>query len=232
FSALMQSALLYHGDKKSVYVALADQDDTWHLDKLQRCLAVMLQAEASAPDTPVLVHSDLHVVDASGGEIAPSFIRYQGLDPTRTWFAAQLISNTVTGCTSLMNMALLKKALPVPAQAVMHDWWLSLVASAFGCLVFVPAALVEYRQHGRNTLGAREHKAASPGWQTFRKIFQIRQTAQAQQLFRQAALQAKAFDSVYAAELAMADRRIISDVLLLPQLGLWRQRLLFRKLRS
>lgn len=230
FSALMQWAVSNAGSGAGIYVALADQDDTWHLDKLQRCLDVMLAAEKQSPGLPVLVHSDLRVVDAVGCEIASSLMQYQGLDATRTRFSAQLISNTVTGCTSLMNLALLDKALPVASQAVMHDWWLSLVASAFGRLVFVPAALIEYRQHGRNTLGARAHTKASFSWQTLSKLFQLKKNTQAQILFQQAAAQAQAFESRFASELTVSDRQVIRDVMLLPRLGLWQQRFLFRRL--
>lgn len=230
FSELMVWVLDQDGIDSGVYVALADQDDTWHLDKLKRCLDTMMASERQFSQIPLLLHSDLRVVDASGKEIAPSLMTYQGLDPGRTQFAAQLISNTVTGCTSLMNMALLKKALPVPPQAVMHDWWLSLVASAFGHLIFVPAALVEYRQHGRNTLGAREHKKASLSWQTVAKVFQLKQTRQAQTLFQQAAAQAQAFEAAYKDELGAADRKIIREVMRLPLVGLWQQRFLFRRL--
>ena len=34
--------------------------------------------------------------------------------------------------TVLLNRALLNQALPIPAEALMHDWWLALVASRFG----------------------------------------------------------------------------------------------------
>lgn len=230
FSELMQWVLKQPAGGSEVYVALADQDDTWHPEKLQQCLQAMIKAENEQPQVPMLVHSDLKVVDATGCEISASLMQYQGLDPSRTKFAAQLISNTVTGCTSLANMALLKKALPVPPEAVMHDWWLSLVASAFGRLIFLPTALVDYRQHGRNTLGAREHKNPSLSWQTLAKLFQLRPTTQAQMLFQQAAAQAAAFESTFDDQLAASDRRAIRDVKLLPQLGLWQQRILFRRL--
>ena len=231
FSELMQWALANYGDQPDTFVALADQDDTWHLDKLECCLQALLLAEADAASLPVLVHSDLRVVTADGEEISPSLMHFQGLDPSHTNFPAQLISNTVTGCTSLMNMALLKKALPVPDEAVMHDWWLSLVASAFGRLVFVPRPLVEYRQHGRNTLGAREHKKAALNLQTFIKLFQIRKSAAAQKLFEEAAAQARAFEARFDNSLNLQDRQIIKEVVLLPQLNLWQQRLKFRRLK-
>jgi glycosyltransferase involved in cell wall biosynthesis len=234
FSYLMQWALAHMQTYGSaVYVALADQDDIWHLDKLHQSLLAMHTAEKSASGaSPVLVHSDLRVVDADAKEISPSLMQYQGLDPARTRFSAQLISNTVTGCTSLMNRALLEKALPVPAQAVMHDWWLSLVASAFGQLVFVPRALVEYRQHGRNTLGARRHQQAAINWRTLSRLFQFKKSPAAQALFQQAAAQAAVFEQRFGSELDQSARSVIAQVITLPSLNLWQQRWRFRRLRS
>jgi len=230
FSLLMQWALTYMQTcPQKVYVALADQDDIWHGDKLTCTLQIMTAAESG--QVPVLVHSDLNVVDKHGQLMSPSLMVYQGLDPARTGFSAQLVSNTVTGCSVLMNQALLHKALPVAADAVMHDWWLSLVASCFGQLLFIDKSLVDYRQHGRNTLGARAHKQAAFSVRTLAKLLQFRQSPEAQALFEQAAAQAKAFQQRFGAELTVNHLNHLRDVVCLPRLGLWRQRLLFRQLR-
>ncbi|MCU0761871.1 MAG: glycosyltransferase family 2 protein [Hydrogenophaga sp.] len=162
FSRLMQAALDHRphdgADGHSpTYFALADQDDVWHADKLATLVAAMQQLEAERPELPALVHSDLRVVNEHGGTIAPSMARFQGLRPDRDSFAAQLMSNTLTGCTALMNRALLERSTPVPPQSIMHDWWISLVASAFGRRMFLNQSLVDYRQHGNNTIGAKEY---------------------------------------------------------------------------
>ncbi|TFH75757.1 glycosyltransferase family 2 protein [Gammaproteobacteria bacterium LSUCC0112] len=230
FSELMQWSLDFmRSSEQDVYVALSDQDDIWHADKL----AITLQAMTSVDDgsQPTLVHSDLHVVDKQGQLLSSSLLDFQGLDPTRTAFSAQLISNTVTGCTVLMNKALLQKALPVPADAMMHDWWLSLVASCFGRLVFVNRATVEYRQHGRNTLGARAYHRPGLSFKTLGKIFQLKQRADAQKLFEHVAAQAHSFQQRFSAELSDKNQQHLHDVMRLPALGLWGQRLLFRRLR-
>ena len=39
----------------------------------------------------------------------------------------------------------------------MHDWWIALVASAFGIIDYVDQALVLYRQHDRNDTGAKRY---------------------------------------------------------------------------
>lgn len=139
------------------YMMFCDQDDVWFENKIERELQAMLDAEAGSTEMPVLVHSDLEVVSESLSRIAPSFTRYQGLETHRNQFCNIVISNLVTGCTALINEALALKACPVSKQAIMHDWWLALVAAAFGKLVYLDTPLVHYRQHGRNTIGAREH---------------------------------------------------------------------------
>ena len=54
------------------------------------------------------------------------------------------------GSTMMVNRALLEAALPFPSGAAYQDWWLSLVALAFGSLVSLPDRTVGYRRHGKN----------------------------------------------------------------------------------
>jgi len=53
-----------------------------------------------------------------------------------------------------MNRALLQVAVPLPPTVIMHDWWTALCGAACGQLAYLPKALVRYRQHGANRLGA------------------------------------------------------------------------------
>ena len=139
-----------------LYMMLCDQDDIWTEKKLEVQMSEMLSAEQKSPDVPILVHSDLKVVDESKTVIAESFIEYQGLEIKRNKFTNIVISNLVTGCTVLFNEELAQIALPIPHNAIMHDWWLALIASAFGRLIHIDMPLVEYRQHQNNTIGAKE----------------------------------------------------------------------------
>jgi glycosyltransferase involved in cell wall biosynthesis len=153
FSALMQLA----AEGEARYFMFADQDDVWVSDKIQVLLEKAETAEARAGhEAPVLVHSDLEVVDAQLQRLHPSFFRYQGIrhrseDSLRVLFP----QNFVTGCTVLFNRAALDLALPVPSGVVMHDWWLALVAAAAGQIDFVDRPTVRYRQHGMNQVGAK-----------------------------------------------------------------------------
>lgn len=226
FSHLMAHALtlppLTLGGETSTYFALADQDDTWHPDKLALLLDAMVQLENGNPDQPCLVHGDLRVVDQDGQEIAPSMAAFQGLRPDRDSLAAQLISNTVTGCTALLNRALLAASSPVPGDSIMHDWWISLIASAFGRRRYLPQALVNYRQHGNNTIGAKEWTERNryrmkPGLAALPKnvyhvlrvlvIISVRMFSDEHgQTFQANALQARAFLSHFRTQLSWSQR--------------------------
>ena len=161
--ALLVEYVLQHKDAlglEHAYMMFCDQDDVWFPEKIETELNTMLETEQLHPNLPVLVHSDLQVVSETLDPIAPSLARYQGLETTRNGFNQLVISNLVTGCTALINEALARKSLPVSKNAIMHDWWLALVAAAFGKVVYLDTALILYRQHGSNTIGAKEHKKA------------------------------------------------------------------------
>lgn len=151
FARLLESAQA----SSASYFAFADQDDVWHPDKLEVLLARMKALEQAQPGTPILVHSDLEVVDERLDTIDPSFLHYQGIrheehDPLKVLLA----QNFVTGCTVMFNRKLLELAVPLPAQSVVHDWWLALLAAAGGRIDFIDRPLVRYRQHAQNEIGA------------------------------------------------------------------------------
>ena len=141
---------------RAPYVALADQDDLWKPEKLADSLALMRRLEQRwGAQRPLLVHTDLELVDAQAAPLGTTFMRCQRLDPRRTAPQHLAFTNVVTGCTVLVNRSLLERALPIPSAALMHDWWLALVASCLGTVGWLPQPTVLYRQHGGNVLGAQ-----------------------------------------------------------------------------
>ncbi|MEN3794236.1 glycosyltransferase family 2 protein [Fulvimarina sp. MAC3] len=148
------------------YVALCDQDDVWNRDKLELSLAAMEAEEAAYPDRPVLVHTDLTVVDTDLKPLEASFLSSfslhksshgAGARASRLFALRLALQNNVNGCTCLMNRRLLQLALPFPSSVLMHDHWLALLAALHGRLLTLPQATVLYRQHGGNQIGARRH---------------------------------------------------------------------------
>ncbi|MEZ8147313.1 glycosyltransferase family 2 protein [Enterovibrio norvegicus] len=137
---------------RAEFVMFCDQDDVWLKEKLEMTLLAM--GERSCP-IPKLVFSDVVVVDEMLGVISESYFALKRIP--KNWYSSvnSLIKqNVVSGCTMMANRALIARALPVEASAYMHDWWLALVASAEGELIFVDKPLMLYRQHNSNAIGA------------------------------------------------------------------------------
>ena len=151
FAALLARA-------EAPYVALCDQDDVWMPHKLRVQLGVLREMERRhGVDTPLLVHSDLRVVDENLRQRHASYWRYSGCDPHATNLSRLLIRNPVAGCAALINRSLVRLALPVHGDAVVHDHWLTLVATAAGYVGAIEEPLVAYRQHAANIIGARPY---------------------------------------------------------------------------
>ncbi|MGK9231086.1 glycosyltransferase family 2 protein [Inquilinus limosus] len=149
FSRLMAKA-------GSDYVMFCDQDDVWLPTKIERTLGLMRSVEAvRGPDLPILVHTDLKVVDRDLAPLAESMWRAQGIDPGQTSVRRLIVENNVTGCTAMINRALLRIVGDIPPQAIMHDWWIAVAAACFGTIAHLPEQTILYRQHGANAIGAK-----------------------------------------------------------------------------
>ncbi len=132
------------------YVALADQDDEWHADKLAALLEAIGDAE--------LVYSDARVVDRDGRVLSDTY--WSERDNNHSDLLSLLVANSVSGAASLLRREMLADALPFPpAQfAHFHDHWIGLVALARGEIAFTERPLYDYVQHGQASLG---HAAAN-----------------------------------------------------------------------
>ncbi|MDR2929417.1 MAG: glycosyltransferase family 2 protein [Propionibacteriaceae bacterium] len=144
------------------YVMLCDQDDVWLSDKIEQSLAKITDLEAQlAPGTPCLVHTDLTVVDEALTPLGGSFRTNTFADYDRTTLRDQIIQNTATGCTIIYNRALADLIVTDPPHAVMHDWWISLIAAAFGQIDHLEACTILYRQHTANQVGVTDMRRLS-----------------------------------------------------------------------
>lgn len=166
------------------YILFSDQDDVWFKDKIEKTLQLMKEVENS--EIPVLVHTDLQVVDGALNLIHPSFFAYTKLKPlSHTTFPKLLTQNVVTGCTTMINRALLTLAHPVPDQVAMHDWWLALIATAFGKIAVLNEPTMLYRQHAQNSLGAKKYNLKSYLKRWLKKEFAKDKRSQQAEVFRE-----------------------------------------------
>lgn len=136
------------------YVMFCDQDDVWLPGKMEITRDAMKNAEEQ--EKPIVVYSDLKIVDSKLNTIDPSYYHYTMKNPMQNSLIDLLKTNVTVGCTMMMNKALSKKALGLTNidNIFMHDWWLSLIAAAEGTLVYIDQQTILYRQHNDNTIGA------------------------------------------------------------------------------
>ncbi|TDQ09366.1 glycosyltransferase family 2 protein [Pedobacter metabolipauper] len=124
------------------YIALSDQDDIWHPEKISKQVAEI--------GDHMLIYHDSQYMDHEGKDLdlkmSDVFNLYEGNSPLPF-----LLKNCVSGHTIMFNRILLEHALPFNAD-FFHDWWLAFVASNAGSIKLVPQTLVRYRQHTENTI--------------------------------------------------------------------------------
>ncbi len=158
FAELLSYAV---ANSDSDYFMFCDQDDVWKNDKVKKTLAKMQEMKQKFGDIPLLVHSDVVVVDERLEVMAESFWKFQNINPKRDALSHLLLQNVVTGCTTMINRKLANLVEGIPAEAIMHDWWIAMVASCFGKIGWIDEPLMLYRQHSGNDIGAKQYSLRS-----------------------------------------------------------------------
>ena len=200
------------------YFMFCDQDDVWKNDKIEKTFAKMQELEEQFNDIPLLVYTDLEVVDEKLNSINNSFMDFQKINPIKNKFHNLLIQNTITGCTVMINRKLAQKCLPIPSDAIMHDWWIGLVASKFGKISYVDEATIKYRQHASNTIGAKGFDAGFILKSISKKV------SLGGNIF-----QAKAFLEQFKNELDYETVKMLQEFVILEQKSWWQKRAVLLK---
>ena len=137
----------------------SDQDDVWLPQKLELSLA---EARKYPAEMPLMVYMDLTVVNQDLEVLSNSMIRSQS-GHANTELVQELTENTVTGGVAMVNHALIQ-LWNQTEDILMHDWYLALLATAFGKLVYIDQPGELYRQHEHNVLGARTWSKRIKKW--------------------------------------------------------------------
>jgi glycosyltransferase involved in cell wall biosynthesis len=162
-----QAVLACSGD----LIALCDQDDKWHQEKL-----AVMRAEFERRPELLLLHTDARLIDAAGLDLKESL--FEGVEARSfelDWvhqgraLDAFMRRNLATGATTMIRRTLLPYALPFPPEWL-HDEWLAVIAAVVGRVDLLERELIEYRQHATNQVGARRQN-----WlEKVRKAFAVR----------------------------------------------------------
>lgn len=133
------------------YYAFSDQDDVWKSNKLSRAVA-RLEAEEEEGE-PLLYFNRQEFVDADLDHLGYS------PEPNVLGFENALIQNQPLGCATVINTSARELLVQnLPDEALMHDWWVYAVVSAFGRVFYDPTPTLLYRQHGENVVGDTENR--------------------------------------------------------------------------
>lgn len=138
------------------YVMCCDQDDFWLPNKISLTLQAMKKSEDNG--IPVLIHTDLKVVDADLNVLSESFFEHSNFRKTFR-YRDILIQNHVTGCTMMMNRPLIELMNKEQdyENILMHDWLAAVLATSMGKVAFVDCPTMLYRQHSVNSVGAKKY---------------------------------------------------------------------------
>lgn len=138
---------------QSEYFMLSDQDDFWMENKVEESYRKITEEDLN------LVCSDLEVVDenlntihSSMWEFWPDYNIKNKIKKSNDYRSC-LMTNCVTGCTTIINSKLISELIPLPGYPIVHDWWIALVAGSKGPIGYIEKPLIKYRQHGHNQIG-------------------------------------------------------------------------------
>lgn len=151
------------------YYMLSDQDDVWLPQKVEKSLEKLKQKNAD------LVFGDLEVVDKNLKTIHPSFgdfmLLNRKINKYIDSYRLNYLYNCVTGCTILAKKETIEKIVPLPQKTkyLIHDHWISIMASVYGKVAYIPEKYIKYRQHENNQVGTNK---ISHG---FNKLEQVRE---------------------------------------------------------
>ncbi|MGD0962234.1 MAG: glycosyltransferase [Methylomonas sp.] len=144
----LKAASLCSGD----LIAFCDQDDLWLPNKLE-----IMSKEFTNPNVMLATHT-LTVCDS---KLKPIAIQDQGIKKTQLLPPLHKAHSPYFGLTllfrrSLLEIGNLSERLPSLGQATSgcpHDQWLSFLGNVFGYTSDLNIPLVNYRQHGKNSVG-------------------------------------------------------------------------------
>lgn len=149
FFELMKAA-----DLSSDYFAFCDQDDYWKEEKVRAAVETLESLNSSQGTEPsLLLYCGKPTLVDSQLNSLPTSIVCKNKTPG---FGNALIENICYGCTTVINRELLQFANQyTPSHALMHDWWLYLLASCWGTVVYDSQSYLLYRQYEGNQVGTK-----------------------------------------------------------------------------
>ena len=142
---------------KSKYLMFCDQDDFWLEDKIFLTFKKIKENEELDINTPIVVYTDLSVVNKNLDIIHRSFNKQKRITHPSS-LEDILARNSITGCTLMFNRSLVN-LLFFPRESIMHDWWIGIeTLRNNGKIIYLDKPTILYRQHENNHIGVTNRK--------------------------------------------------------------------------
>ena len=158
-------------------IALCDQDDIWHPEKL----ALIEEVFAAQPET-ALVFTNGEVVDENSRPA--NYTLWQGVSfgprlqsKVRAGQAFQALGERtlITGAAMAFRARFTELVLPIPEEiGFVHDEWIALLIAACAKLAMVDRPLIKYRHHPHQQIGV-SRPSPEPGQSS---VDQVREAMQ------------------------------------------------------
>ena len=153
-------------------IALADQDDIWHNNKLEILYHQLLPFKDAK--IPVIAYSDLTLVDENKIILNESFWNELNHHHHEHCLETLLFGNFITGHSILMNAKMKDYFLAKPKDFILHDVWIAFIANSFGKAIKINKPLALYRQHRNNVnynLNFKKPSLLQERWKKLKMIF-------------------------------------------------------------
>ena len=136
------------------YYAFADQDDIWDTDKLAIGIESLKDCQG-----PACYGANSRLVDINGVSLnILTDRRAKGIVRPLNCLLSALLHGGITGCTMVMNRTLIDvvQRCGAPNKVIMHDLFIQQICCSLGgAMLFDGRPHMNYRQHGRNTVGVQ-----------------------------------------------------------------------------
>ena len=140
----------------SPYIALCDQDDIWIENKLEIQFNEIQILEKKYKETPLMVHSDLKMIDEHDKRINNSYFKFRNYTLSKNRDLAYILGAcSVMGNTILINRELKKLILPFMDNVIVHDYYIALINELYGKRTTINSPLVQYRIHNQNSSNSK-----------------------------------------------------------------------------
>lgn len=134
---------------ESEFIMFSDQDDIWVENKLDMYLKMIEKIKNKG----FMIHSDAILFDKNKSNILKdTFISKKAINKG---LENVFFNYFVQGATILISKEIKNFILPFPKEVYLHDRYIHLISELFFERIFINKALIYYRQHGDNQIGAK-----------------------------------------------------------------------------